>query len=95
MDNKPVKKKPGFIKKGGHGGFRGRPGRPFRKKVCKFCVEGSDIDYKNVWMLKNYVSLKGKILSSRFTGVCIKHQRALTRAIKRARNLALIPFASI
>lgn len=96
MENKPIKKsKPGFVKRSGPGGFKGRSGRPFRKKVCKFCAEHAEIDYKNVWMLKNYISLKGKILSSRFTGVCIKHQRSLTRAIKRARNIALIPFASM
>jgi len=96
MENRPIKKsRPGFVKRDGHGSFKGKSSRPFRKKVCKFCVENAEIDYKNVWMLKNYISLKGKILSSRFTGVCIKHQRMLTRAIKRARNIALIPFANI
>jgi len=76
-------------------GHRPRGGRPFKRKVCRFCVEGIDIDYKNVWLLKNYVSIKGKMLSSRFTGVCVKHQRMLTRAIKRARNIAILPFVSL
>ncbi|OQA91710.1 MAG: 30S ribosomal protein S18 [Elusimicrobia bacterium ADurb.Bin231] len=77
------------------GGFGGKRNRPFKKRVCKFCAEGIEIDYKNVWLLKNYVSPKGKMLSSRFTGVCIKHQRLLTTAIKRARNIAILPFASL
>ncbi len=64
-----------------------------RKKVCRFCAEGvEEIDYKNVDVLKNYLSERGKILPRRMTFVCAKHQRQLARAIKRARILALLPF---
>ena len=64
-----------------------------KKKVCLIC-ENKDkvIDYKDVPTLKKFVTEKGKILPSRQTGTCPKHQRALTVAIKRARNIALLPF---
>lgn len=64
-----------------------------RKKVCVFCGENNGvIDYKNVAMLKKYVSERGKILPRRITGTCAKHQRAMTVAIKRARHIALMPY---
>ena len=64
-----------------------------RKKVCVFCGEnGGTIDYKNVNLLKKYVSERGKILPRRITGTCAKHQRHLTVAIKRARHIALMPY---
>ena len=72
-----------------------RPGgrRPMRKKVCTFCVEKAEtIDYKDVAKLKKFITVKGKILPRRMTGVCAKHQRALSSAIKRARQAALLPF---
>src|SRR5713101_4857110 len=92
---------------GGHGGPRreGGPGGPggrprgkrqyFRKKkVCKFCVEKMDfIDYKRADILSQFVQERGKILPRRMTGVCARHQRWLGVAIKRARNIALLPFA--
>ena len=66
-----------------------------RKKVCRFCVEKiDDIDFKNVRMLENFVSERGKITPRRISGVCTPHQRRLTEAIKQARNIALLPFAS-
>jgi len=66
---------------------------PRRKKVCVFCGENNGvIDYKNVAMLKKYVSERGKILPRRITGTCAKHQRAMTVAIKRARHIALMPY---
>ena len=73
---------------------RRRPsGMHRRKKVCVFCGEnGGTIDYKNVNLLKKYVSERGKILPRRITGNCAKHQRALTVAIKRARHLAILPY---
>ena len=75
------------------GGFRKRGGFRRRKKVCVFCGEnGGTIDYKNVNLLKKYVSERGKILPRRITGNCAKHQRALTVAIKRARHLAILPY---
>jgi len=71
-----------------------RPVRRFhRRKVCRFCVLKAEyIDYKDARRLRRYVSDRGKILPRRITGCCAKHQRMLTRAIKRARNVALLPF---
>src|SRR5260221_6365895 len=86
---------------GGPGGPGGPGGRPrgkrqyFRKKkVCKFCVEKIDfIDYNRADILSQFVQERGKILPRRMTGVCSRHQRWLGVAIKRARNIALMPFA--
>lgn len=64
-----------------------------RRKVCSFCVEHVDsIDYKDVYKLRKYVTERGKILPRRISGNCALHQRQLTTAIKRARNIALLPF---
>ncbi|MDR3092839.1 MAG: 30S ribosomal protein S18 [Endomicrobium sp.] len=63
-----------------------------KKKVCRFCADKIEIDYKNVNLLRTFVTDKGKILSGRITGTCAKHQRELDRAIKRARMIALLPF---
>ena len=74
--------------------------RPYRarkakKKVCQFCVDKVvDIDYKDVAKLRRYVSERAKILPRRITGTCAKHQRQLTIAIKRARQIALLPFSA-
>jgi small subunit ribosomal protein S18 len=66
-----------------------------RKKVCRFCVEKiDDINYKDVKLLQNYISERGKITPRRITGVCTPHQRRLSEAIKQARNIALLPFAA-
>ena len=81
---------------GGPGGPR-EGGRKFfrRKKVCKFCVEKIDgINYKDVRLLGQFVAEAGKIVPRRLTGVCTPHQRRLADAIKQARNIALLPFAS-
>ena len=89
-------------REGGPGGGPGGPGGPRRgkrqyfrkKKVCKFCVEKMDfIDYKRADILSQFVQERGKILPRRMTGVCARHQRWLGEAIKRARNIALLPFA--
>jgi len=85
-------------REGGPGGPGGRPRgkrQYFRKKkVCKFCVEKMDfIDYKRADILSQFVQERGKILPRRMTGVCARHQRWLGVAIKRARNIALMPFA--
>ena len=80
----------------GPGGREGG-GRKFfrRKKVCKFCVEKiDDINYKDVRLLGQFVAERGKIVPRRLTGVCTPYQRRLTSAIKRARNIALLPFAA-
>jgi small subunit ribosomal protein S18 len=66
-----------------------------RRKVCQFCGEKVDnIDYKDVDLLRRYVSDRGKIRPRRQTGVCAKHQRRLAVAIKRARHIALLPFVA-
>lgn len=64
-----------------------------KKKVCQFCVDhAEEIDYKDVTKLKRYITEKGKILPRRQTGTCAAHQRELTVAIKRAREMALLPY---
>ena len=94
---------------GGGGGGRGRGGdkKPGdkekgqrrtlfrRRKVCKFCADKiDDINYKDVKLIGPFVPERGKILPRRISGTCSRHQRKLMQAIKRARTLALIPFAS-
>lgn len=70
-------------------------GRRPRKKVCSFCVDKVEhIDYKDVAKLKRYITERGKILPRRISGNCAKHQRQVTVAIKRARNIALLPFTA-
>jgi len=79
------------------GGGDNRPNRRPRKKVCAFCAEkAAFIDYKDIARLKSGKCLteRYKILPRRITGCCAFHQRALTTAVKRARHLALIPYAS-
>ena len=69
--------------------------KPTRRKVCNFCVEKSEyIDYKDVAKLRKYLTESGKILPRRMTGVCARHQRELAVAIKRARQMALIPYVA-
>src|ERR1700757_3893705 len=66
-----------------------------RKKVCKFCVERIDaINYKDVKLLSQFVPERAKIMPRRISGVCSQHQRQLNDAIKKARNIALLPFAT-
>ena len=66
-----------------------------RRKVCQFCVDKATyIDYKDVAKLRRYVSERSKILPRRTTGVCAMHQRQLTEAIKRARQIALMPYVT-
>jgi len=66
-----------------------------RRKVCKFCVEKIDaVDYKAADVLSSFITDQGRILPRRITGTCAPHQRLLTLAIKRARNIALLPFVS-
>jgi small subunit ribosomal protein S18 len=66
-----------------------------RRKVCKFCADKIDyIDYKDVKLLLGFVPERGKILPRRMFGTCAEHQRKLTLALKRARNIALLPFAA-
>ena len=80
---------------GGPGARRGKRQYFRKKKVCRFCVDKVDfIDYKKVEMLQPFVQERGKILPRRMTGTCSKHQRWLGVAVKRARNIALLPFAT-
>lgn len=66
-----------------------------RKKVCKFCVEKiDDINYKDTRLLSAFIAERGKIMPRRISGVCAPHQRQLADAIKKARNIALLPFAA-
>ncbi len=95
-DRGPRGPRPGGRPGGGPGGPR-EGGRKFfrRKKVCKFCVEKIDtVNYKDVRLLGQFVAESGKIVPRRLTGVCTPHQRRVADAIKQARNIALLPFAS-
>ena len=75
------------------GQVRRERGRKFvvKPKVCMFCVDKTPIDYKNITLVQRFVSDRGKIVPRRRTGVCAKHQRSLSQAIKRARYLAILP----
>ena len=83
--------------RGGMGGRGGGGGgrRMHRRKVCRFCIEKVDlIDFKDVKLLQSYIPERGKILPRRISGACATHQRMLSEAIKRARNIALLPYAT-
>ncbi len=86
--------------KGGRGereytGRGPRGNRRGRKRVCSFCVDkATTIDYKDTGKLRKYITERGKILPRRISGNCAKHQRCLTEAIKRARIIALLPYAN-
>jgi small subunit ribosomal protein S18 len=85
----------GGRERGGRGGGRGGGRRMHRRKICRFCIEKVDlIDYKDVKLLQNYIPERGKILPRRISGSCATHQRMLAEAIKRARNIALLPYAT-
>ena len=77
-------------------GPRGRFKRTYhRRKVCKFCADSSlAIDYKDTKIIRYFITERGKITPGRISGNCAKHQRMLTVAIKRARNIALLPFTT-
>lgn len=70
--------------------------RPHRRKVCQFCVDRTltVIDYKDAARLRKFISERGKIMPRRVTGTCAEHQRELTSAIKRARQIALLPYVN-
>lgn len=97
-----TEKKEGGGRPMGRGGRRpgshsGGPRRQYfrKRKVCKFCSEKIDfIDYKDMRLLGQFVSERGKILPRRLTGTCSHHQHTLNTAIKRARNIAFLPFVS-
>jgi small subunit ribosomal protein S18 len=92
-------RKPQGERSGGPGGSGQQGGKKKffyrRKRVCKFCVEKLEyIDYKDVKMLQQFIPERGKILPRRISGTCALHQRKLQSAIKRARTVALLPFAT-
>jgi len=74
----------------------GRGGRRMhRRRICRFCIEKVDIiDFKDLRLLQNFVPERGKILPRRISGNCAIHQRMLAEAIKRARNIALLPYST-
>jgi small subunit ribosomal protein S18 len=77
----------------GKGGGGQRGGNFTRRKMCRFCAdEGTTIDYKNVAMLKHFITERGKLVPRRISGNCARHQRALALAVRRARMIALVPF---
>jgi small subunit ribosomal protein S18 len=79
----------------GPGEDRGGRRTYFRKKVCKLCLKKAKaVDYKDVELLRRFITDRGKILPRRITGTCAKHQRMVSRAIMRARMVALLPFVS-
>ncbi len=64
-----------------------------RNKICRFCVDSSlEINYKSPKTLKQFITERGKIIPRRITGTCAKHQRRLSKAIKQARHIALLPY---
>jgi small subunit ribosomal protein S18 len=84
--------------KGAGGGGKDGGGKRYffrRRKVCKFCADKIDyVDYKDVKLISQFVPERGKILPRRMFGTCAEHQRKLTEAIKRARHIALLPYAA-
>jgi small subunit ribosomal protein S18 len=74
---------------------RGRPFDPTRRRYCSFCKEKvEEVDYKDVTSLRRFVSERGKIKSRRISGACRRHQRQVAVAIKRAREMALLPYVA-
>jgi small subunit ribosomal protein S18 len=75
--------------------YKKRNRQDFKKRPCQLCMQGlNHIDYKNVDLLKRYISYNAKILPRRVTNICTKHQRMIANAIKRARIVALLPFVA-
>lgn len=74
-----------------------RKRKPFhRRKVCRFCADHqSHIDYKDIKVLRNFVTERGKLIPRRISGNCAKHQRMMTTAVKRARDMALMPYTAM
>lgn len=79
---------------GDRDGGGGGGGRFFqRRRPCRFCIEKGAIDFKDVGLLRNFLTERGRIVPRRISGNCMRHQRELTAAVKRARHIALISFA--
>lgn len=83
----------GYSKRSADGGSKRRGGR---KRVCRYCADKSlVIDYKDPQSLRYFITDRGKIVPRRISGNCAKHQRRVTMAVKRARNIALMPYTSV
>lgn len=97
--DRPGGPRPGGPRSGGPrpGGPRpGGPRRSFqRKKVCRFCTDKTRLDYKDLRTLRHFITERGKIVPRRISGTCAKHQRDVSTAVKRARNMALVPYTTI
>ena len=92
---RPGGPRPGGARPPGTGPKRGKRNFVRKKKVCRFCVDKVDlIDYKKAEILSAFIQDRGRVLPRRMTGTCARHQRWLTVAIKRAQNIALLPFAA-
>ncbi len=97
MDREQRTNQPRTGSSGGPGGQTtgAKPHRFMRRKTCKFCMDKQDlIDFKDIVRLRRFVTERGKIIPRRITGTCARHQRLLTEAIKRARNISLLPFSA-
>jgi len=82
-----------MLGKPGGGGGGQRQQNFSRRKMCRFCADvGTTIDYKNVAMLKHFITERGKLVPRRISGNCARHQRALALGVRRARMIALVPF---
>ncbi|HMU30789.1 MAG: 30S ribosomal protein S18 [Nitrospira sp.] len=82
------------MERGDRGNSGGGGGRFFqRRKPCRFCVDKAPIDFKDVGLLRNFLTERGRIVPRRISGNCLQHQRVLTVAVKRARQIALVSFA--
>ncbi|MEI6092152.1 MAG: 30S ribosomal protein S18 [bacterium] len=75
----------------GEGGYKSKTAK---RKICRFCAENIPVDYRNLRMLRSFVTERAKIVPGRISGTCAQHQRELTAAIKRARQLALLAYTS-
>ena len=90
-----ARSKPGKDGQRGRFGQSGGHGKPYKRKSCHFCKDKvAEVDYKNVNQLRRYVSERGKIRSRRITGACRRHQRQVAVAVKRAREMALLPYVA-
>jgi small subunit ribosomal protein S18 len=80
-------------KRGGKGARGGGGGGFSRRKMCRFCADDTVLmDYKNVAMLKHFITERGKLVPRRISGNCARHQRSMALAVRRARMIALVPF---
>jgi small subunit ribosomal protein S18 len=93
FDRDDDKEKPASRTLGKPGGGGQRQQNFSRRKMCRFCADvGTTIDYKNVAMLKHFITERGKLVPRRISGNCARHQRALALGVRRARMIALVPF---